>query len=121
MKPVKKSCEPSRDEHTVSSVEGSSDSCYIPPKQPEAPPLHFYLGIQSLSTSDLALGDTFPAVPTEALPPAVTPLAVAPPDAVVTTPGFVAMADPDDAFCNASGVGKVHHQPSLQLTAFHRL
>lgn len=78
----------------------SSDSFYITPKQPKAP-FHFYLGTQSPSTSVLALGVTFPAVPIEALPPALAPLPVAPPVAVVTTPGFVAMADPDDAFCNA--------------------
>ena len=60
--------------------------------------LHLYFSIQSLSTSGLALVGSFPAVPTAVLPPAVMPLPVAPP--VVTIPGFVAMADPDDAFCN---------------------
>ena len=56
-------------------------------------PLQVELHIQSLSTSSLALS--------EALPAAGTPLPVAPPAAAVTPPGFVAMADPDDAFCNA--------------------
>lgn len=64
-------------------------------KQPKAP------FIQSLSTSGLALDASFPAVPTEALPLVATPPPVAPPVAVVTTPGFVAMVDPDEAFCNA--------------------
>lgn len=68
----------------------------------QKPPFNFYLGIQSPSTSVLALGATFPAVPIEALPPAVTPLPVAPPVA----PGFVAMAVPDDAVCNAPCVEK---------------
>lgn len=79
---------------------------HVTSQQTAKSPLHFYSGIQSLSTSGLALGASFPAVPTEALPPAVTPLPVAPPVAAVTTPGFVAMADPDDAFCNAPGVEK---------------
>lgn len=70
----------------------------------EKPPFHFQSGIQSPSTSGLALGAPFPAVPTEALPPAVTPLPVAPPVASTTTAGFVAMADPDVDFCNAPGV-----------------
>lgn len=75
------------------------------PKTPKSP-LHFYLGIQTLSTSGWLLGASFPAVPTEAYPPAVMPLPVAPPVAVETSPGFVAMADPDDAFCNTPGVEK---------------
>lgn len=50
----------------------------------------------------MALGASFPVVPTAALPPAVTPLPVV----VVTTPGFEAMVDPADAFCNAPGKGK---------------
>lgn len=66
-------------------------------RQPKA--LHLHLGIQSPSTSGLALGASFPAVPTEALP-------VAPPVAVPTPPGFVAMVDPDDAVWNAPGVEK---------------
>lgn len=52
---------------------------------------------QSLSTSGLALGASFPAVATLELPPVV----------VVTAPGFVAIPDPDVGVCNAPGEEKL--------------
>lgn len=60
----------------------------------------FTISIRSLSTSALALAVTFPAVPVGALPPAVVPLPVTPPVALVATPGLEAMAEPEDSFCN---------------------
>lgn len=92
-KPVKKRHELLHDEW-LRPKEGSSDSARSP------------TGSQSPTTSALALGASFPVVPTEAPPPAAPPLPAAPPIAVATTPGFVAVADADDAFCNAPGVGK---------------
>lgn len=52
---------------------------------------------RSPSTSVLAFAVAFPAVPVGAPPPAVVPLSVAPPVALVTTPGLEAKAD---SFCN---------------------
>lgn len=74
----------------------SSDSCYM-----VTPHFHVYVSIWGLSTSVLALGVIFPGVAVGALPPAVVPLPVALPVAVVTTTDFEAMADPGDSFCNA--------------------
>lgn len=65
------------------------------------PHFHVYVSIWGLSTSVLALDVIFPGVAVGALPPAVVPLLVAPPVAVVATIDFEAMAEPDDSFCNA--------------------
>lgn len=81
----------------------SGAGCYT--KQPKSA-LNFYFEARHLSTSGLALGESFPVVPALAAVPAVTPLPVAPPAAMVTTPGFVVMVDPEGAFCNAPSMGK---------------
>lgn len=69
--------------------------------------LHFYFDTRNPYTSCLALGESFPVVPAlAAAAPAFTPLPVASPATVVTTPGFEVMVDPEGAFCNAPGMGK---------------